>query len=98
MFLFFIHNSLFHQFFQIWYILIAFIIKINDEHLSPKLCVNKNNQSASPLLLQSFDVIDPHAENEEVVLSSFLGHLYVGAVHSTDGERTVQHELHVSSA
>lgn len=40
----------------------------------------------------------PHAEDEEVLFSSFLRHFHVGSVHGADGEGSVQHELHVPGA
>ena len=54
--------------------------------------------SFSPCFVHGIHILYPHAEDEEVLLSGLLSHLYVGAVHGADGERSVQHELHVASA
>lgn len=51
-----------------------------------------------PFLIHCVNVIHPHAEDEEVLLAGLLSHLNVGSVHCTDGESTVQHELHVAGA
>lgn len=51
-----------------------------------------------PATLQVLHIIDPHAEDEHVLLPSLLRHLHVGAVHGADGQRPVQHELHIASA
>lgn len=52
----------------------------------------------SPLLVQSLHIVHPHAEDEEVLLSSFLCHFNIGSIHGADGEGSVQHELHVPGA
>lgn len=50
----------------------------------------------SPFLVQLRDILHPHAEDEQVFLSSLLGHLHVGSIHGADGQSPVQHELHVA--
>lgn len=57
---------------------------------------NRSAFTLSPFFVHCLHVVHPHAEDEEVFLSGFLGHLHIGAVHGADGEGTVQHELHVS--
>lgn len=51
-----------------------------------------------PSPVKFIDIVHPHTEDEEVILTSLLSHLNVGSVHGTNGQSTVQHELHVASA
>lgn len=51
-----------------------------------------------PFSVHFVNVIHPHAKDEEVVLARLLSHLHVGSIHGSDGQRAVQHELHVASA
>lgn len=37
-----------------------------------------------PFYVKCINVINPHAEDEEVALASLLGHLNVGSIHGTD--------------
>lgn len=52
----------------------------------------------SPLFVHSLHIRHPHAEDEEILLSSLFCHLHIGTIHGADGEGTIQHELHVTSA
>ena len=49
-------------------------------------------------LVQRVHLLDVHAEDEDVVVAHLLSHFDVGAVEGADGERAVQHELHVAGA
>lgn len=51
-----------------------------------------------PFFVQCLHIVHPHAEDEEVLLSGFFGHLHIGSVHGADGEGAVQHELHVAGS
>eukprot|EP00047_Mylnosiga_fluctuans_P003292 m.228426 g.228426 ORF g.228426 m.228426 type:complete len:867 (+) comp11740_c0_seq1:45-2645(+) len=49
-------------------------------------------------LLERLDLLDGHAEDEDVVLADLLQHLDVRTVESADSQGTVDHELHVAGA
>lgn len=49
-------------------------------------------------LVQRVHLLDVHTKDEDVVVAHLLGHFDVGAIEGADGERTVQHELHVAGA
>lgn len=51
-----------------------------------------------PFLVKCIYVFHPHAEDEDVVLASLLGHLNIGSVHGANGQSAVQHELHVAGS
>lgn len=57
---------------------------------------NRSCFALSPFFVHRLHVVHPHAEDENVFLSGFFGHLHIGPVHGADGESAVQHELHVA--
>lgn len=51
-----------------------------------------------PSLVKFIYIIHPHAEDEDVVHASLLGHLNICSVHGANGQSAVQHELHVAGS
>ena len=51
-----------------------------------------------PVASSFFHFFNGHAEDEDILVAHFLGHLDVGTVEGADGHRTIEHELHVRCA
>lgn len=49
-----------------------------------------------PLVVEFSHILHPHPKDEQILLSSLLYHLDVGSIHGADGQRSVQHEFHVT--
>ena len=48
------------------------------------------------ILLVFHNLLRRHTEDESVLFANFFHDLHIGAIHSSDSHRAVQHELHVS--
>lgn len=73
-------------------------IETNLPKLSLNIKPNITVRGSLPLPVKCIYIIHPHAKDKEVVLASLLSHLNIGSIHGTDGQRAVQHELHVASS
>lgn len=61
-------------------------------------CPRWHRKGHTPFLVQGLNVFYPQTKDEEVLSSGFLSYLLVGTIHVTDGEGTIEHELHVACA